>query len=322
MTTAPPPLSPSWEQKVKQAQEVNGEKIFIYTGGRAPRHIKYVTIHPSITIIPFRAFYSCENLRYVKMHDGVVAIGKEAFKQCVSIQQILITNVTTIAEGAFSCCCALMDVRGSERLVKIGVQAFLDCNSLRMINLPLVTIIEASAFAGCTNMTEVNLGCIQTIEESALYYCISLKQLRFTVNDNDSDIIIHSDAFDCCHDLVSIELIGHVHEDIDSLGTECWQDDINQEITRINQLLPNIHSSQKTTEISQWIDSVRHKIKCYKLMESTSLLELALWKAARLNIGIGEEDDSGWEREWCRIYCGVEIVIPHVLSFITAVDNV
>ena len=307
------PLSPSWEQKLKLAQEVNGEKIYIYTGGRAPRHVTHVFIHPSIKIIPFRAFYCCEDLIYVEIHDGINAIGKEAFKKCISLRHIIITGVVRIAEGAFSCCCALMAVEGSERLAKIGVQAFLDCNSLGQINLPSVTIIKASAFAGCTNIRDGNLGpYLKTIEGSAFYYCISLRQLRFELSDND--ISIQRDAFECCHRLVSIEAVGNVRKDITSLGSEQWQDDMNQEIDRINHLLPNIHSSQKTTEISQWIISVRRKMKCYKMMETSSLLELALWKAAKLNIN---EDSSGLERQWCRVYCGAEIVIPNVLSFMT-----
>ncbi|KAK1740122.1 hypothetical protein QTG54_009072 [Skeletonema marinoi] len=311
-TTIPPP----WEQKLQQAQEVNVQNIFIYRGGRAPRHVTHVIIDKSIKIIPFRAFCCCEDLRYVKMHNGIEGIGKEAFMNCISLRGIDVTNVRVVGEMAFSRCCNLMALDNSERLEKIGVQAFLDCSSLGHVNLPSVRVIEASGFAGCTNMMCAILGRhIEAIEISAFYYCTSLRRLRFELGDNG--ISFASDAFDCCRQLTSIELVGNIHQSISSLGLEEWQDDMNQEIDRINHLLPNIHDSQKTTELSQWVDIVQSKIECYKLMENTSLLELALWKATKLVMG---EGGSVWERQTCRMGCGAAVVIPNVLAFINSTD--
>jgi hypothetical protein len=312
MATTTTTTTPSWEHRLKQAQEVNAAEeknnIFIYTGGRAPRHVTHVIIDKSIKIIPFRAFYCCEDLRYVETHNGIRAIGKEAFRNCISLRRITVTNVTVIGEMAFSRCCALTTVEDSPRLDKIGVQAFLDCSSLSHINLPSVSVIEASAFAGCTNMTYANLGKhIEAIEGSAFYYCTSLRQLRFELGDNA--ISIASDVFDCCHQLTSVELVGNIHHAISSLGLEQWQTDMNEEIDRINDLLPSLHASQKTAELRQWIDSVQSKIECYKLMEYTSLLELALWKATILGSTVRE-------RQQCRINCGAAIVIPNVMAFI------
>jgi len=310
-TTTTTTKTKSWEQKLKQGQEVNADEqrnIFIYTGGRAPRHVTHVIIHKSVKIIPFRAFYYCEDLRRVEMHDGIGVIGKEAFMNCISLRRIKVTYVSVIGEMAFSCCCALTTLEDSQRLVKIGVQAFLDCSSLDHINLPSVSVIEASAFAGCTNMMYVTFGKhIGVIEGSAFYYCTSLRQLSFELGD--FSVSIASDVFDCCHQLISVDLVGNIHKAISSLGLEQWQNDMNEEIGRINGLLRNLHASRKTFELSQWIDSVKSKMKRYKLTEYTSLLELALWKATTLNI-IDEE------RHQCRIKCGAAVVIPNVMAFI------
>eukprot|EP00986_Skeletonema_menzelii_P005311 scaffold1907_cov142-Skeletonema_menzelii.AAC.1 len=250
------------------------------------------------------------------MHDGIEGIGKEAFMNCISLPMIDIINVKVVGEMAFSRCGNLMSLENSERLAKIGVQAFLDCSSLGHINLPSVCVIEASGFAGCTNMTDATLGKhIEAIEISAFYYCTSLRRLRFELGDND--ISIASDSFDCCRQLIFIELVGNIHKAISSLGLKQWQDDMNHEVNRINHLLPNIHASQKTAELSQWVDTVQSKIACYKLKENTSLLELALWKATTLDIG---ECGSVWERQTFRISCGAAVVIPNVLAFIEATD--
>lgn len=250
------------------------------------------------------------------MHDKIERIGKEAFLNCISLPVLDITNVRVVGEMAFSHCCNLMALDNSELLAKIGVQAFLDCSSLGHIHLPSVLVIEASGFAGCTNMTDATLGGhIESIEISAFYYCTSLRRLRFKLGDNG--ISIASDAFDCCRQLTFIELVGNIHKAISSLGLKQWQDDMNREIDRINHLLPNIHASEKTAELSQWVDTIQSKIECYKLMENTSLLELALWKASQLDIGEGA---NVWERQVCRMSCGAAVVIPNVLAFIKAAD--
>jgi hypothetical protein len=66
---------------------------------------------------------------------------------------------------------------------------------------------------------------------------------------------------------------------------ESWRTEMKEEINRINQVLPNIDTQQKTEEIKQWMDSVIDKIDHYKaehhryVKEALILLELALWKA-------------------------------------------
>ena len=60
---------------------------------------------------------------------------------------------------------------------------------------------------------------------------------------------------------------------------------MNNEINRINQVLPTTDSASKTDVVQEWMRTViskldHHKAEHLKLMkEATTLLELALWKA-------------------------------------------
>ena len=95
---------------------------------------------------------------------------------------------------------------------------------------------------------------------------------------------------------------------------------MNEEIDRINHLLPTLTSGFKTMEIQRWIESVLEKIYHFKaeyhrlLVEATTQIELALWSAS-----VEEEQFLGVSKEhWaeCRVNCGSAIVIPNVLAFL------
>jgi hypothetical protein len=64
-----------------------------------------------------------------------------------------------------------------------------------------------------------------------------------------------------------------------------WRDEMQEEVDRINQELPNTPTDQKTIAIRRWIGFVLRGMEHYKakhrelLKEAMTLLELALWKA-------------------------------------------
>lgn len=63
--------------------------------------------------------------------------------------------------------------------------------------------------------------------------------------------------------------------------------------------------------------------KYAKLKEITTILELALWKM-RLNENshqIKKENDESSMRQQCRITCGADIVIRHVLPYLITVGD-
>jgi hypothetical protein len=107
---------------------------------------------------------------------------------------------------------------------------------------------------------------------------------------------------------------------------------MNQEINRINELLPNTPANEKATVIQGWIRSVTDRMENYKVEHNTLLkeimtqLELALRKVKLDEKGEEVEDsnviakkakiDVESVRKERRIMSGANIVIKNVLPFL------
>ena len=64
-----------------------------------------VRVHPSVTVIPQRAFYNKEKMEEVELCDGILEIGAWTFCGCKSLKHIFIpSTVTMIRPRAFSGC--------------------------------------------------------------------------------------------------------------------------------------------------------------------------------------------------------------------------
>jgi hypothetical protein len=92
-----------------------------------------------------------------------------------------------------------------------------------------------------------------------------------------------------------------VLDHIDSLGKGKWRCEL--------MIAVNMIRFERTTEIFLLLDL------CKSLRESTSILELALWKA-RILLGECVGDGMIGNRELCRINCGADIIVPNVLTFL------
>ncbi len=139
-------------------------------------------------------------------------------------------------------------------------------------------------------------------------------------------------VFDGCDNLSQVDLVGgiQIHKTIDSLLLESWRNEMKNEIDRINRDLPYTPADEKTFEIQQWMERVLERIEYYKskhsalLKETTTLLELDLWKA-NLDDNVGYASASGvrvtrGQRKRARkdrcITSGASIVIKNVLPFL------
>ena len=116
---------------------------------------------------------------------------------------------------------------------------------------------------------------------------------------------------------------------------ERWKNEINQEIYRINRVLPGLEDWEKTSEIQEWLERDRRKFNRYKsehqviVKEAITLLELALWKAKLLEEK-GEIEEANLEfqpkkkakmdvdsaRKALRITSGANVIIKNVLPFL------
>ena len=262
--------------------------IFIYRGGRAPQHITHAGIDDSVDEIEVEAFDSCENLLTVDTHDGLRKVGNGAFRCCKSLQRINLKSAVEIDGWAFFECDNLADVEFGDMLETIGGSAFNGCSSLKHLRLPSIIDIRASAFFRCTLLTDIELSeRLETIGVAAFWECERLQRIAIPLKRDlfEFDDELRYCQFDDCEELTTVDLVGGIGKSIASLHMESWRSEMIAEINRINQVLPNTRSEEKTEEIRQWMESLLDKLDHYKaehyryVEEGTTLLELALWKA-------------------------------------------
>jgi len=188
--------------------------------------------------------------------------------------------------------------------------------------------IGISAFAGCSRLVRIGIPLtVKFIHTPHIY-----------------------NTFTRCERLSTVELVGDVQETISLLGLKHWQQEMNEEIGRINQVLPHTPALQKTMEIQQWLVSVQSKFDHYKLehnkllKEILSLLELVLWKIeldevemivhevaakkAKIDCQSGRKEpetsisSTQDMRAQCRSKSGANVVIENVLPFLFKFEDV
>jgi hypothetical protein len=272
----------------------------------------------------------------VETHDGIEIIGKQAFDECGCLSGIKLPGVKIVESNEFWNCRALTDVEFGDKLETIVEGAFYNCRSLQKIKMPSVRTIGCMAFSCCEQLTDVELPAIERMEKEAFFNCTRLQRIAIPLKDNMFPLDTYHQRytqFDDCVDLTTVDLVGveGIHKTISSLLLESWRDEMNQEIDRINQDLPNTHVDEKTAVIQEWIESVIDRMEHYKavhnrlLKEDMTLLELALWKA---KLDESESDaldgkaaknakiDVESMRKERRITSGASIVIKNVLPFL------
>eukprot|EP00984_Skeletonema_dohrnii_P034472 scaffold33569_cov84-Skeletonema_dohrnii-CCMP3373.AAC.6 len=303
------------------------DDIFVYMGGDqvVPDDVRRVRIDKSVKIIPRDAFNGREHLIYVEFHDGIERIENWAFEGCELLRGVKLLGVKVIKLGAFASCRGMTEVEFGVELETIGSCAFQYCTSLTRVRMPSVRSIGRWAFKNCEQLTDLEFGeGLETIQEHAFYSCIALRRIIIPLN-----CVIGDQVFYNCSKLAAIDLVGGIHNTVATLHLESWRNEMKDEINRINQVLPNTTSSQKTDTIHQWVESVSDRMNRYKtehkalLKEATTLLELALWKAK-----IEEKEDRREvkakrvkidvqsKRNERRIMSGANIVIKNVLPFL------
>jgi hypothetical protein len=305
--------------------------IFVYMGGgqSVPRDVKRVRIAENVDTILAETFQGCEELIEVEGHKRLRKIEQWAFNRCRRLRRVTeMTGVIEIEDYAFSGCYALSEIE-FDRLEIIVAGAFYLCKSLRSISMPCVRRVGAYAFDKCDLLTDVVFGLdLERIEEYA-FHASSLRRIVIPLKDN---LDIDYTAFGGCNDLSNVDnLDGGLHKTISSLHMKSWRDEMEEEIDRINQTLPNTQA--KTQAILEWIEVVHSRMEHYQtehqilLKEAMTLLELALWKAKLLNeayerkCNVEEATkkakiDTEAARKEHRVTCGASIVIKNVLPFL------
>jgi hypothetical protein len=315
-----------------QLNDVGGDDIFVYTGRgqEVPRDVKRVRIAENIDTILAETFRDREELIAVEGHDKIKKIEEWAFNECPCLRSVTkMQGVIEIGEQAFYSCNALSELE-FDKLEIIGEWAFAHCYSLRSINMPSIRRVGACALSNCTALTDVVFGQdLERIENNVFYGC-ALRRIVFPLKGY---LFIGHNAFGNCGNLSRVDtLAGGIHKTISSLHLESWRGEMQDEIDRINQTLPNIRYG-KSEAIQEWIDGVLQRMEHYKnehkmlLKEAMALLELALWKAKLLdetdekkcNVDVVTKKakiDTEAARKEHKVTCGASIVIKNVLPFL------
>ena len=315
---------------------------FVYRGGKqqVPLNVTHAIVDENVTFIrrdAFRGHLSSHRRRlvWIVMHEGVKIIEEDAFSSCTSlIRAIKLTGVEVIESGAFNDCTALMDVKFGNKLETIGSYAFRR-TALRNNRLPNIRFIGNGAFAECEQMTDVKLSEDVERIEGLAFVGSPLRRIAMPLKHNLLSMPTRTylgATFDGCHHLTQVDAIGEIHKRISSLHLDSWRNEMNNELNRINMLLPDTPANEKTALIKQWMERVLDRIEYYLLKEATSLLELALWKAKLLDetfggVVVGQEDGARRTRrqrkrvrmeagEAARVTCGADIIIKNVLPFL------
>ena len=74
-----------------------------------------------------------------------------------SIENIKLSNATSIGYSAFSNCSSLTSV-AFPNAIRIGDNAFDSCSSLTSVDIPNATRIDSYAFYGCSSLTTIYVG--------------------------------------------------------------------------------------------------------------------------------------------------------------------
>jgi hypothetical protein len=308
---------------IMMADEGGDDDVFIYMGGdqEVPEGVTRAIVDPSVDTIRARAFYNCGQLVSIKIHDGVGTIEEEAFFQCYSLKRIELPGVRIIGAHAFEGCevhgSALEEVEFGDKLDRIGDSAFFLCLSLRNIKIPKVRVIGQCAFWGCYQLTDVELSeDLERIENYAFYSCDDLRSIAIPLKRG----MFCRDVFGECGDnLTQVDLVGRIHKSISSLHLERWRDEMNEEIGRINQVLPDTDSFYKDEAIKDWLVRASTRMEHYTsehyklLKDNMTQLELTLWKANLPSVDAASRHEA-------RVTCGANIIIPHVLPFLNDHD--
>ena len=295
-----------------------------------PLNITHVLIHHSVTVIPEHAFDQCRLLQYVEFHEGVQIIEDFAFNCCEQLQWLKnMVGVRHVGICAFHYCTSLQVVVFGNVLETIGKSAFQDCISLMYLQISSVRTLRNCAFNDCLSLVELALPNVETIGKFVFKDCPDLKRIAIPLK---ADLIPPHDPsdwlrlFNNSNALSRVDLVGGVHDTVSSLFLESWKSDMKDEIGRINQVLPNTRTDDKTDTISLWLQSVTDRMEYYKgehailLKEASTLLELAVWKAKLDEEGGDEGNDAEGAEEFRiekRITSGADIVIKNVLPFLS-----
>ena len=146
-----------------------------------------VTIGDNIKTLPNRAFYNCKNIKNIVVNSELNLIGDSVFYNCINLELISNTSfVEYIGNSSFYNCEKLNNLNLSE-LTSIEKQLFYNCKSLEFLNLSSVKSISNESFYNCVSLRNLILG--QNLESIAQNSFINSNNINISISSNDNFIL-------------------------------------------------------------------------------------------------------------------------------------
>ena len=147
------------EDEVISANSNDYDDVFVYMEGEmvVPDDVVRAQVHPSVTVIPDRAFQYHQQLEEIELCEGLLEIGDDAFYNCESLNHVNIpSTVKTIGSYAF-CGAPLLTLHLPDSIESIGNNALCFGQFPTVRIPPLITMIEARVFCNCCSIFSAEL---------------------------------------------------------------------------------------------------------------------------------------------------------------------
>ena len=108
-----------------EANNVDSE-VFEYMGGDmvVPDDVVRAQVHPSVTVIPNKAFYYHTKLEEIELCEGLLEIGNDAFICCESLRHVNIPSTVKIISSYAFCFAPLQTLFLPDSIESIYPHAF------------------------------------------------------------------------------------------------------------------------------------------------------------------------------------------------------
>jgi hypothetical protein len=306
--------------------------------------LKTIQIPSTVQELQFRLFVNCRNLLSVELSEGLKVISEKAFEHCTSLKNLVIpSTVEVVEENAFTDCMKLQqrfpyteDLLNALRQRFEGLpihefcysQAFQETTTTMEDFNSMADNASTSKTVDNFGMTPIHILALSTKPNLRLMRALLQEYTTFSVLANMKDrwgnapfdyLFLNNTwteskkSMDC---LIRVTILNRAN----GLGLPRWEQDISTGVeTFLNEYDSNGESPSRSSEK---IKEIFATLTTYERLEVTSLLELALWKVklhdteATGLCGVKAAESSTFNRQNCRINCGIEIVISNVLPFL------
>ncbi len=122
------------------------------------KDIVHIVLNDELEEVGSWAFADCTNLKTVAFPKKKMLLRDKCFYKCISLENITLPFITSIAPGLFQYCRSLKTVKIPNTVKRICMSAFKKCDKLQSIKIPAsVKKVSSFAFSYCTNLKYIYL---------------------------------------------------------------------------------------------------------------------------------------------------------------------